>query len=328
MRIAIAVSSLSRVQPTWTTAIIAQELISAGFELLIVESRNFEVEPSGRLVARGISFGGTASPNGAESVTPKSIAMSMSSPSTKRCFIQMNTLDALILRCNPIEHGLLAFAQLVAMSGVVVANDPRHLSLVTHKAFLSTLSDVPTPRGLISRDAQACYNFYRGQEYGVVVKPARGSGGVGVSFVPAGNMGEMERAIDSVRGIGDGYAVVQEYLKAAAYGEKRLFFIGGRLVGGYLRERASGEFRHNLKQGGAPLSCELDDLDKQIGDKLGAHLIRVGAWLAGVDVIGGHVIEVNTLNPGGLHHINDKTVGGVKFELAESIERWVANRKS
>ena len=328
MRIAIAVSSLSRVLPTWTTAIIAQELITAGFELFIVEPRNFEVEPSGRLVARGISFSGTPSTNGAGKVTPKSIANSMTSPSAKRCFIQLNTLDALILRCNPIEHGLLAFAQLVAMSGVVVANDPRHLSLVTHKAFLSTLSDVPTPRGLISRDSQACHNFFRGKAHGVVVKPARGSGGIGVSFVPAGDSGAMERAIASVRGIGDGYAVVQEYLKEASDGEKRLFFIGGRLVGGYLRERTSGEFRHNLKQGGVPVSCDLDDSDMRIGATLGAHLIRVGAWLAGVDVIGGSVIEVNTLNPGGLHHINDKTVGGVNFELAKSIESWVANRKT
>jgi glutathione synthase/RimK-type ligase-like ATP-grasp enzyme len=56
--------------------------------------------------------------------------------------------------------------------------------------------------------------------------------------------------------------------------------------------------------------------------------VRAGVWLAGVDVIGGVVIEVNTLNPGGLHHINDKTEGGVDFQLAMSIERWVANRRN
>ena len=328
MRIAIAVSSLARVQSTWTTAIIAQELISAGCELFIIEPSNFEVEPSGRLVARGISLSeGSTSDVGGE-ISPSSISKAMTSQSTKRCYIQMNTLDVLILRCNPIEHGLLAFAQLVAMSGVVVANDPRYLSLASHKAFLSTVPGVPTPRGLISRDPKACHNFFQDKKRGVVVKPARGSGGIGVSFVRAGDNAGLVLAVESVRGIGDGYAVVQEYLEAASEGEKRLFFMGGRLVGAYLRERPSGEFRHNLKQGGIPVGCELDDSDRKIEESLRAHLIGVGAWLAGVDVIGGTVIEVNTLNPGGLHQINEKTDGGVNFQVAKSIATWVANRKN
>jgi len=327
MRIAIAVSSLTKVQPTWTTAIIAQELVSAGYELYIFEPSNFEIEPSGRLVARGISLSETASGWGERGINPSSISEAMNNRSTRRCFIQMKTLDALILRCNPIGHGLLAFAQRVAMSGVVVVNDPRNLSLVTHKSFLSTISELPTPRELISRDSTACHYFFQDKKAGVVVKPARGSGGVGVSFVKPGDNIGLEKAVDLVLGIGDGFAVVQEYLKDASRGEKRLFFIGGHLVGAYLRERPPGDFRHNLKIGGVALGCVLDDSDKQIEAVLSPHLIRAGIWLAGVDVIGQTVIEINTLNPGGLHHINDKTDGGVTFDVAASIERWVANRK-
>jgi hypothetical protein len=97
MRIAIVVSSLSSVQPTWTTAIIAKELISAGHELFIVELRNFEVEPTGRLMARGISLSQAHSKWIAVEVSPSSIAKAMSCDSTQRRFIQVNTLDALIL---------------------------------------------------------------------------------------------------------------------------------------------------------------------------------------------------------------------------------------
>jgi hypothetical protein len=93
------------------------------------------------------------------------------------------------------------------MSGVVVVNDPKYLSLVTHKAFLSSLSDVPTPLTLISRDPLACTNFAQGKESGVVVKPVRGSGGAQVSFVRAGDRVGLAKAVEAVRKIGDGYAV-------------------------------------------------------------------------------------------------------------------------
>jgi glutathione synthase len=56
---------------------------------------------------------------------------------------------------------------------------------------------------------------------------------------------------------------------------------------------------------------------------LSAHLIAAGVRLAGVDLIGNHVIEVNALNPGGAFHADrlhhSDVAGGI-------IERLAAGR--
>ena len=46
----------------------------------------------------------------------------------------------------------------------------------------------------------------------------------------------------------------------------------------------------------------MEDVDRIIAASLGPHLARNGIRIAGLDVIGGRLIEVNTANPGGLHH--------------------------
>lgn len=45
----------------------------------------------------------------------------------------------------------------------------------------------------------------------------------------------------------------------------------------------------------------IDDADLTIAGALRPHLIRHGLAIAGVDVIGGRLIEVNVTCPGGMH---------------------------
>ena len=135
-----------------------------------------------------------------------------------------------------------------------------------------------------------------------MLKPAAGSGGNGVGLVgPRASSRRLDEAFARARTFGDGLVVVQEYLEAAQQGEKRLVWVDGDLAGAYRRMRGPGEFRHNLKQGGVPARTTIDDSDRAIATALLPHLRRNGIRIAGLDVIGTHLIEVNTANPGGLH---------------------------
>jgi glutathione synthase len=96
--------------------------------------------------------------------------------------------------------------------------------------------------------------------------------------------------------------VVQAYAKDADLGEKRVFCVDGQIVGAYLRTRAPGAFLHNIQQGASPAPCEISDADQAIVKAIGPHLARNGIRIAGLDIIGGELIEVNTLNPGGVHY--------------------------
>jgi glutathione synthase len=180
---------------------------------------------------------------------------------------------------------------------------------------------VPRPATLITRSLSVAEQFTAGIEAGVVVKPARSCGGRGVTLVRGRRrMALLPDALAHAGSqSGDGYAVVQEYLPEAAAGEKRLLWLDGRLLGGYLRMRAPGEFRHNLKVGGLPEPCPVTDRDQELAATLTPHLRRDGIWFAGIDVIGGRVVEVNTLNPGGAHYTSQFTGLPVARQIIDSL---------
>ena len=180
----------------------------------------------------------------------------------------------------------------------------------------------------MSRSFSTLSAFAADQPTGTIIKPARASGGRGIQLVPPQSPMPLEAALDGARDAGDGYIVAQEYLVAAEEGEKRLVWLDGRLLGGYLRRRAPGEFRHNLKQGGQPEPCEITPQDHALIDALTPHLRADGVWFAGVDVIGGQVVEVNTLNPGGLHMIQEFTGLDLTAPVIQWLEAHVATQIS
>jgi glutathione synthase len=94
------------------------------------------------------------------------------------------------------------------------------------------------------------------------------------------------------------------------------------VIGGYLRRRAPGEFRHNLKRGGQaePTTITAEELD--LGIQIAPHLLRAGVRLAGLDVIGGHLIEVNALNPGGAFHADRLTGSRLGDLIVDRLTRF------
>jgi glutathione synthase len=224
---------------------------------------------------------------------------------------------------------VLSFAQLARLSGVTVHNDPSTLMLTGHKGYLATLRDVPKPSTLVTRSRATARLFAEGQPHGVVIKPARSSGGRGVSLVRQLRQHRaFDGAFDAARRQGDGYVVVQEYLPGAADGEKRLVWLDGEVIGGYTRGRAPGDFRHNLARGGTPRACAITQSDHELAAFLSPYLIRDGVWLAGLDVIDQRIVEVNTLNPGGVHYgdvLNGTRMGA---RIVQHLERAHAARNS
>ena len=200
-------------------------------------------------------------------------------------------------------------------------NDPDGLLATTHKSWLASLPpEVPRPRTVVTRSGAVAERFATTERGGVVVKPARASGGRGVGLVRDG-LGELASAFDAASRAGDGWVVVQAYIPEADEGEKRLLWLDGELIGGYRRLRAPGDFRHNLRRGASPEAAEVDDADRRAVAALDPHLKRAGVWFAGIDLIGGRLVEVNVLNPGGAHFTT--LLGGVAVgeRLAVALER-------
>lgn len=291
-------------------------LLNAGHVVRVVESWDFEVNATGRLLARAHAFD--------DPLSEVAVCAQLHAHGVKRVFVEVQKFDALLVRINPMDPAVLAFSQQAALIGVCVLNDPFCLPLVSHKSFLATLRGVPMPETVVTRSRNAIQHFSASCPDGVVIKPARASGGRGVVFVPKPHASAVEKAMDRAGVYGDGYLVVQEYLPEAVHGEKRLLWVGGRVLGGYRRMRAPGEFRHNLKQGARPEACELSESDHVIERALRPYLEASGVWFAGLDVIGGKLIEVNALNPGGSAFIEQTSGRSIGPQIVQSLEEEIA----
>jgi hypothetical protein len=101
-----------------------------------------------------------------------------------RRYVELGRLDLLLLRINPINASVLSFASLVERLGVPVLCAPSALVRTSNKAYLATLTDVPTPRTLVSRSFSTLAAFAADQPTGTIIKPARASGGRGIQLVP------------------------------------------------------------------------------------------------------------------------------------------------
>lgn len=307
--LAIALQRTARLSPTWTTVHLAQAALAAGHRLWFLAPEDVEVSRRGRLLARVGELSG-------KQLDRETLTARLLRGDLRRRYVELASADLLLLRLNPLTNGALAAALLAREAGVPVINDPAGLALTRSKAWLATLADVPRPRTLVTQSLGSARMFAAELDDAVIVKPAMGSGGRGVVMVRRHDPRGLGRAVDAARAAGDGMVVVQEYLPAAAEGEKRLVWMDGELVGAYLRVRAEGEFRHNLRRGGQPRSARIEASDHRIASLLRPHLDRNGIRIAGLDVIGGRVVEVNCLNPGGVHHATDLKVADTDVEQA------------
>lgn len=307
MKIAFAITRAAGVDATWTTLHLAVAALARGWQVRFVEPWDYEIDPQGAILARAHAFD---SP-----VDAATMADALVRREAARRFVDLTRLDLLMLRASPLDPTVMTWALMAKAAGVPVINDPAGLMLVSHKAWLASLPGVPTPPTLVSRSRAAAQLFYERLRAPVVVKPARGSGGRGVSMVRRRQPSELDEAFDLAQRAGDGYVVVQSYLEEAEAGEKRLVWLDGEVLGGYLRRRASGEFRHNLKRGGQAEPTVITDAERALVARLSPSLVRAGIRLAGLDVIGNRIIEVNALNPGGAFH-TDRLTG---TRLADTI---------
>lgn len=293
MQIAMLISSAAVIRPTWTTAHLAQAALHAGHTVRFIEPASMEVTTQGRVVTRAHILD-------APLASQAQLADRLRLGQLTRRYVDVGGLDLMLMRANPLTPTVLNLALMAQERGVRVINDPAGIALTRTKTWLASLADVPRPKTLVTTDPAAVRAMAEGLPQGVVLKPAHGSGGRGVQLVRSA--AHVPQAMREVVRSQPGPVVVQEYLKEADNGEKRLFWVDGHIVGGYLRQRAPGSFLHNLQRGGQPQPTTVEDSDRAIVAALTPHLRRAGIVLAGLDIIGSALVECNTLNPGGIHY--------------------------
>lgn len=205
--------------------------------------------------------------------------------------------DLVHLRIDPpVEQRYLHttyLLDLVEAAGTRVVNRPEGIRAMHEKLVALRFPELCPPT-YVGADLADLRDFIA-RVGTAVVKPVDGFAGLDVWLV--GDDHAAVALLESATHGGSRHVIAQQYLPAVEHGNKRLFLLDGDIVGAVLRRPSVDDFRI-----GPPVAAaEIDDADRAIVAALRPLLIRHGLAIAGLDVIGGRLIEVNVTCPGGMH---------------------------
>ena len=203
----------------------------------------------------------------------------------------------------------------------LVVNNPFEVRNAPEKLFVLDFPDLMPPT-LISRD-KAEIEAFRAEHGTVVMKPLHGHGGAAVFRVSETdpNFGSM---FDLFATTFREAWVVQRFLERITEGDKRIILVDGEPMGAINRVPALNDIRSNMVRGGAAAASDLTEREREICATIGPELRRRGLILVGIDVIDGHLTEINVTSPTGIRAI--RRLGGP--DLAVSVWDAIEARRA
>jgi len=201
---------------------------------------------------------------------------------------------------------------------VLVVNDPANVRNAPEKIFTLGFPELMPPTAIV-RDLDGVRRF-RARHEDIILKPLYGNGGAAVFRLAAGdtNLGAL---VELFQGVFREPFMVQKYLPQVRAGDKRILLVDGEPAGVINRVPADDETRSNMHIGGRAEAIEMSDRDREICAKIGPELSKRGLILAGIDVIGDWLTEINVTSPTGLREV--KRFGGADIAALvwDCIER-------
>ena len=202
--------------------------------------------------------------------------------------------------------------------GAKVFNQPRALRDHPEKLAIMAFSQFIGPT-LVTRDSADIKRFHA-EHKDIILKPLDGMGGMGIFRVKEDglNLGSM---IETLNKNGAQSVMVQKFLPEIVKGDKRILVIGGKPVPFSLARIPQGtEVRGNLAVGGKGVAQALSARDREIAEAIGPVLAERGLLLAGIDVIGDYVTEINVTSPTCFQEIFDQTGFDVAAMFVDALE--------
>ena len=202
--------------------------------------------------------------------------------------------------------------------GARVFNKPRALRDHPEKLAILEFSEFIGPT-LVTRDADDIKRFHA-EHQDIILKPLDGMGGMGIFRVKADGL-NLGSIIETLNKNGAESVMVQKFLPEIVHGDKRVLVIGGKPVPFCLARIPQGtEVRGNLAAGGKGVAQPLSPRDREIAEAIGPVLAARGLLLAGIDVIGDCVTEINVTSPTCFQEIFDQTGCDVAALFIDALE--------
>lgn len=233
--------------------------------------------------------------------------------------------DAVLMRKDPPFDQDYLYAtyllELAEADGARVFNRPRALRDFNEKLAIARFPQFTVPTLVTSREQEI--RAFLAEQGDIVVKPLNAMGGASVFRLRPGDA-NVGVTIEVLTRHGATHIMAQRFIPEIRDGDKRILVIDGEAVPFCLaRIPAPGETRGNLAAGGRGEARPLSERDLEIARSVGPALKAAGILLAGLDVIGDWLTEINVTSPTCMREITDQTGFDVVAMFMDALERGV-----
>jgi len=175
-----------------------------------------------------------------------------------------------------------------------------------------------TPETLVTSDMTHLHGFIDTHQ-DMVVKKLDGMGG-NMIFRIRGDDPNRNVIVETMTEFGTRTVMAQRYVPEISQGDKRVLVIAGKPFPHCLaRIPKPGETRGNLAAGGTGVARAITARDREIGERVGAELVKAGIVFAGLDVIGDFLTEVNVTSPTCIVEIAQQTGEDASRPLMDAL---------
>jgi glutathione synthase len=235
----------------------------------------------------------------------------------------LKDFNAVVMRTDPpVDTDYLLATHLLGIAeanGARVLNRPACLREFNEKLAILNFPAFVAPT-LVAADAAEIGNFLA--EHGdIIVKPLTEMGGSGIFRLTTADPNR-NAILETLTHRGRRAIMAQRYLPAISEGDKRILLIDGEIVPWALaRIPQAGETRGNLAAGGTARAQPLSTRDHEIAEAIAPWARDHGIFLAGLDVIGDCLTEINVTSPTGFQEITAQTGHDVAAQFIAAVER-------
>ncbi len=238
---------------------------------------------------------------------------------------RLETFDAVIVRKDPpfdVEYvNSTYFLELAEKKGAKVFNRPEAIRSHNEKLTIAQFPEFIVPT-LVTSDESRLRAFHQ-EHHDVILKPLNAMGGAGVFRVRVDGV-NLGAIIETLTGNGTKTIMIQKYIPEIAKGDKRVLLINGNVVPFALaRIPQNGETRGNLAAGGLGKVQVLSHRDREIAETLAPVMAERGLFLAGIDIIGDWLTEVNVTSPTCFREITSQSGFDVAKMFMDELEKTV-----
>ncbi|MEE2827559.1 MAG: glutathione synthase [Myxococcota bacterium] len=234
--------------------------------------------------------------------------------------LDLTTCRAVFKRTDPpfdMNYVFCTYLLDLAASQTVVCNAPQGLREANEKMVILKFPDL-IPTTLVTRQIEGIRQFVADQGGRAVIKPLDGNGGRGV-FVLNSSDRNLGALLEVCTDEEQRYVMVQAFLPEIAQGDKRILLVDGVPKGAFLRIPPENDHRGNMHVGALVSPCDMTERDLFICDRLAPYLRENGLIFTGIDVIGGHLTEVNVTSPTGIQECTRLYGSDIAADIVDAV---------